>query len=192
MYSKSNKMLLIAVALIIVIGTAFIIFRVQPGSEIIARPETHLEPYGLDTTNLSLVIVGENIEIRVEYLFMSTMSPHNGPTTMGCSVTLNVTNTSNETINDFMGEMGTVFDEDNEAIYSFWIDMRVDNIPVGPISLPAFSSTIVRCHDLGSFIVLSEDYSSYDLGYVRVKVRYNSNFTATITTALGDILHAIE
>ncbi|MCK5266180.1 MAG: hypothetical protein KAR03_11290 [Candidatus Thorarchaeota archaeon] len=192
MYSKSNKMLLVAVALIIVVGTGFIFFRGQTGIEVITRPETHLEPYGQDTTNLSLVIVGENIEIRVDSFFMSTMDPHNGPTTMGCSVTLDVINTSNETINDFTGEMGTVFDEDNEAIYSFWIDMRVDNIPVGRISLPAFSSTTVRCHDLGSFIVPSEDYSSYDLGYVRVKVRYNSNFTATITTALGDILHAIE
>jgi len=191
-YSKSVKMILVAAVLIIIVGTAFIVIRSQPSAEIFTRPETHLEPYGQDTTNLSLVIVGENIEIRVDYLFMSTMDPHNGPTTMECAVTLNVTNTSNETINDFMGEMGTVFDEDNVAIYSFWIDMRVDNIPVYSISLPAFSSTTVRCHDLGSFIVSSEDYSSYDLGYIRVKVRFNTNHTATITTALGDILHAIE
>ena len=62
-----------------------------------------------------------------------------------------------------MGEMGTVFDEDNEVIYSFWIYMRVNNEQVAKISLAPFSTTIVRCDDLGSFIVQSDDYSSYDL-----------------------------
>jgi len=186
-------MLLVAVASIIVVGTGFIVFRAQqPGTEIITRPETHLEPYGQDTTNLSLVIVEENIEIRIDYLFMSTMNPHNGPTTMECSVTLIVTNTGNETINDFIGEMGTVFDEDDVAIYSFWIDMRVDSQHFDVVSIPANSSTTVRCDDVSSFIVPTQDYPSYDLGYIRMKMRFNTNHTATITTALEDIWHAIE
>ncbi|TFG98041.1 hypothetical protein E4H12_07170 [Candidatus Thorarchaeota archaeon] len=181
--------MLVTRAIIIIVGTAFIIYRIQ--NIPIPPPENHLEPYLTDTTDLNLIIMGENIEIRVVFVILTIFYPHNDLPSLSCHVRLNVTNTSNETINDCKAIMGTAFDSENEVIYSFWISMVVDSHMVEKIAIPPKNTTLVSCTSVNAFAI-SDTNRFPTHGYVRVQLRFNTNFTAIATSPLTEFGFAIE
>jgi hypothetical protein len=183
------KLMTIGSFIIIVVGTAFLtsefIFNAP-----VSRPEYNLEPYSGSTDGLDLVVVAGSLELSVVRTHIGTMDPHQGPKTMGCSVRVSLENTGSETVADFRAVMGTVFDSKHSVIYSFWVSMRLDGGQVRRISVAPVSVVEVSCYDVGSFKI--ENQHDYSFGYVRVQFFFCENQTATVTTPLTQIMHAIE
>ena len=182
-------MLLIAAALIVMVGTAFIVLQVQ---EEFSRPQTHLSPYDNDTTDLNLVVVGENIEIRIVSTGIYTMDPHLGPKTLSCSVRINVTNTGQESIDDFEPMVGTAFTSENEIIYSFWFAYYGHGFTIEIEPIQANTSGQILCGDIGRYAISDSDYESLpNSAYVRLQFSCGEEIL-TITSPLTMILHTVE
>lgn len=156
------------------------------------RPD-HLEPYPGNTDGLDLVIVYEDIQICILRTSIYTMDPHFGPTTMGCSLTIEVSNNGTDEIVDFTPTTGTVFRPRGKAIYSFLAAFYGPGVPIDIDPIPAFSSAELYCADMGSYKLSDSEFDRLpESAYVRIQFQYQSNVTFTLTSPLTWISHAVE
>ena len=184
------KTMMIGSAIIILVGITFIVSQTIINAAT-ARPQHDLEPYPGSTEGLDTVVTVGSLELSVVRTYIGTMDPHHGPTTMGCSVKVSLYNKGNESITDYQSVMGTVFDEDDGVIYSFWVSMHLDGVAVARVSIPAATTLEVYCYDVGSY-ELNDSPFNYSAAYIRVQFLFAENQTAIVTTPLTEVWHAIE
>ncbi len=182
-------MIVLVSAIIMIVGVALVISYLNYLS---IGPSNDLDPYPGDTENLNIAVIGENIEIRVVRTHIGTMDPHLGPTTIGCSLTINVTNTGQEAIGDFTPIMGTLFTPSHDVIYSFYTSFYGQGIPIMIGAIPANSSVDLYCGGIGSHALTPEQYGSLpDYAYIRMQFNCGDE-ELIITSPLSMILHAVE
>ena len=200
MNERKTKMMIVTAAIILILGISFITNRLYSNEQNSTEttetwPSYDLDPYLEVSTSLDQVIIGEEIEIRVTRTYIMTVDPHNGPITIHCSLSIDVTNIGEDPIYNFEPVMGTLFTEEHEVVYSFWIEMitvyATDSML--NVSLIPADRTVQRyCSASESYPISDNQYQSLtQFGYVRMQ--FNCvNETLTITSPLTNINHAIE
>jgi len=189
---RKIKMVIFAAAIILILGISFIFNRLNSIETTISRPSYDLNPYPEVSTSLDLVITGEEIEIRVTRTYIGTFDPHSGPTTIHCSLSINVTNTGENPIDDFEPVMGTLFTDEHQVVYSFWIEIYGSNSTSDTSLIPANLSVDRHCSAIGGYPISDNQYQSQiQYGYVRMQFSY-ANETLTITSPLTGISHSLE
>lgn len=183
-------MMVIAV-LVLILGIPLITIRLN--SEL-NRPSYNLVAYVGDFENLNLLTISNDLEILITDSAIYTMNPHLGPSTLDCSMRITVTNTGEDIIDDFEPVMGTLFTQDNEVIYSFWVAFYGRGVPIDKDPIQANSSIDLYCVDSGSYVLTDSEYDwilHLNFAYLRMMFSHD-NESLILTSPLTRIMNAVE